>query len=243
MSESQRTHLADRIILDPKQPKAIPRNLKDVAEGTVLVGQIVQVFESSMGIWTIVDVELVSAEWMFQFSIENEGKGQREKQETTEIGMVVTSGTETSNSVNASAGFSGFGFSAEVNASTETKTFSSLETSQKRTVTDTYTCPPESSIFVYKRKYTFRCRTWLYSKSRDAWYESPKGKLQSSFVNEIIANQELISPTALSARGKVVNNPPSGLIIPKKGYLIPVSGDIISSMVFALIKTVYPWVS
>jgi hypothetical protein len=55
----------------------------------------------------VIDVELVSAEWMFQFSIENEGKGQRTKEETTEIGMVVTSGTGTSNSVSASAGFSG----------------------------------------------------------------------------------------------------------------------------------------
>jgi hypothetical protein len=180
---------------------------------------------------------------MFQFSIENEGKGQRTKQETTEIGMVVTSGTETSESVSASAGFSGWGFSAEVNSDLETKTFTSLETSQKRTVTDTYTCPPESSIFVYKRKYNFRCRTWLYSKSRDAWYESSKGKLQSSFVNEIIANQELISPTALSAHGKIVNNPPSGLIIPKKGYRIPAADDIVSSLTFAVLKTVFPWVS
>jgi hypothetical protein len=105
------------------------------------------VFDSNKQIWIVIDVELVSAEWMFQFSIENEGKGQRTKEETTEIGMVVTSGTGTSNSVSASAGFSGWGFSAEVNSSTETKTFSSLETSQKRTVRDTYTCPPEPSIF------------------------------------------------------------------------------------------------
>lgn len=155
MAETEGAHFADRIILDPNQPKATPRNLKDVAEGTVLVGQIDQVFDSNKQIWTVIDVELLSAEWMFQFSIENEGKGQRTKQETTEIGMVVTSGTETSESVSASAGFSGWGFSAEVNSDLETKTFTSLETSQKRTVTDTYTCPPESSIFVYKRKYKF----------------------------------------------------------------------------------------
>ena len=102
--------LADRIILDPNQPNTTPRNLKDVAEGTVLVGQMRELVHSQSQLELIIDVELLSAEWMFQFSIENEGQGQREKQETTEIGMVVTSGTETSNSVSASAGFSGWGF-------------------------------------------------------------------------------------------------------------------------------------
>jgi hypothetical protein len=67
--------------------------------------------------------------------------------------------------------------------------------------------------------------------------------LQSSFVNEIIANQELISPTALSAHGKIVNNPPSGLIVPKKGYRIPADGDIWSTLIFVLLKGVFPWVS
>jgi hypothetical protein len=118
---------------------------------------------------------------------------------------------------------------------------SGKETSES--VANTYTCPPESSIFVYKRKYTFRCRTWLYSKSRDACYESYKGKLQSSFVDEIIVNQELISPTALSAHGKIANNPPSGLIIPKKGYRILAAGNIGSSLIFTMLKAIFPWVS
>jgi hypothetical protein len=62
MAETEGAHFADRIILDPNQPKATPRNLKDVAEGTVLVGQIDQVFDSNKQIWTVIDVELLSAE-------------------------------------------------------------------------------------------------------------------------------------------------------------------------------------
>jgi hypothetical protein len=234
--------LADRIIVDPNQPNSTPRNLKEVAEGRVLVGQTRKLFDSTSRVWLIIDVELVAAEWMFQFSIENEGKGQREKQETTEIGMVVTSGTETSSTVSASAGFTGWGFSAEVNSSIESKTFNSIETSEKRTVTDTYTCPPESSIFVYKKKYNFRCRTWIYDEGRNVWCETSKGKMESSFVNEIIANQELISPTPLSAHGKLSNNPPSGLLIPQKGGLLPAPGPMVPVALLLMLQFTYPWV-
>lgn len=100
-------HIGDRIIDGPNQPNSTPRNLKDVAEGTVLVGQIRNVFDTNSQLEVVIDVELVSAEWLYQFDIVNEGQGQRTKEESTEVGMVVTSGTETSESVSASAGFSG----------------------------------------------------------------------------------------------------------------------------------------
>jgi hypothetical protein len=73
----------------------------------VLVVQIRHVFDSGMWPTVMIDVELISAGWMFQFSIENDGKAQRGKKEETEIGITVTSGKETSTFVSASAGFSG----------------------------------------------------------------------------------------------------------------------------------------
>lgn len=146
-----------------------------------------------------------------------------------------------SESVSASAGFSGWGFSAEVNASAEWKTFNALETSVKKTVTDTYTCPAESSNYVYKRKYKFRCRTWISDGKRDAWFESTNGRMQSSFVTEIIAKQELISPVALASHGKITNNPPSGLARPQKGFVIPNLSGMATVALYGIIKSVYPW--
>lgn len=86
------THFADRIIDDPNQVNSTPRNIRDVAEGTVLVGQMRRFLDRKRQVELLVDVELLDAEWLFQFSIDNEGKGQREVQETTECGMTVSSG-------------------------------------------------------------------------------------------------------------------------------------------------------
>ncbi|KIL90125.1 hypothetical protein FAVG1_06864 [Fusarium avenaceum] len=155
--------------------------------------------------------------------------------------MNVTQGKEVSDFVSASAGFSGWGFSAEVNASTETKTFTAVETTSVKRVKDTYNCPPESSIFVYKRKYKFKCRPWIYAESLDAWYNSPDGKkIEAEFVNEIIANQELISPVALSSHGRITGAPPSGLVIPTKRYTI--GSDIWGSILYAMLRAMYPWI-
>jgi hypothetical protein len=241
MSEITTRSFADRIIVGDHELHSAPRNLKDVADGKVLVGQIRQVLDSGSQSNLIIDVEILSAEWVFQFSIENESKGQRTREEETELGMSVTQGKEVSDSVSASAGFSGWGFSAEVNASTETKTFTTVETTSVKRVKDTYHCPPESSIFVYKRKYKFKCRPWIYSEAHDAWYNHPDGrKIEAEFVNEIIANQELISPVALSGQGRITGNPPAGLVIPTKGYTI--GSDMLGQMLYLMLCMMYPWI-
>ena len=43
-------HFADRIIDGPHQPNSTPRNIRDVAEGTVLVGQIQKVFDTKTNV-------------------------------------------------------------------------------------------------------------------------------------------------------------------------------------------------
>ncbi|RFN43764.1 hypothetical protein FIE12Z_12011 [Fusarium flagelliforme] len=239
MNESPVPSFADRIVIDGNEPKSTPRNLKDVADGTVLVGQLRQVFQNETKDSMIVDIELLSVEWVFQFSVENDSKGERTKQMETEVGMTVTSGREVADSVSASAGFSGFGFTAEVNASTQTKTFTSLETSKKMRVTDTYNVPPESSIFVYKRQYKFRCRSWLYCAQHDAWVEVDGKKVQAYFAHEIIANQELISPAELTNHGRITNTPPSGLVRPTRGHKMSPREQLWYIMG---LKMVYPWI-
>jgi hypothetical protein len=140
----------------------------------------------------------------------------------------------------AVAGFSGWGFSAQVNASTETKTFTTVETTKVKRVKDTYYCPPEASIFVYKRKYKFKCRPWFYSEAEKAWYNYPDGrKIEAEFVNEITANQELISPVRLSSHGRITGNPPPGLVTPTKGYIVTGQWGMVF---YALLVAMYPWV-
>ncbi|KAJ5278906.1 hypothetical protein N7478_004278 [Penicillium angulare] len=238
---TQTRSFADRIILDPSELTSANRNLKDVADCVVLVGQTRKILDDGTESNVIVDVELFSAEWALQFSIDNDGKGERTKEMTTEIGMTTTSGKEVSTSVSASAGFSGWGVSAEVNASIEEKSFNTMETSTLTRVTDTYTCPSESAIFVYKRRYKFCCRTWLYNAAQNAWFESNTGRIEGYFTNEIASNQELISPLALSSHGRITNDPPSGLVIPTKGWNIETAGGL-SSIILGYIRAWYPWV-
>ncbi|KIL90126.1 hypothetical protein FAVG1_06865 [Fusarium avenaceum] len=77
MSEATTRSFADRIIAGDHGLHSAARNLKDVADGKVLVGQIREVLDSGSQSSLIIDVELLSAEWIFQFSIENESKGHR----------------------------------------------------------------------------------------------------------------------------------------------------------------------
>ncbi|KNG84340.1 hypothetical protein ANOM_009501 [Aspergillus nomiae NRRL 13137] len=175
------------------------------------------------------------------FPVQNDSKGERTEEESTELGMTVTSGSETSQSVSASAGFSGWGFSAEFSGSTETRTFNTLETSTIKRVTDTYTCPPESAIFVYKRRYKLWCTAWIFYEEKNAWLESDRGKFEGEFVNEITANQELISPIDLTAYRKITNNPPSGLVIPTTGFNVDGRG-IFWTLYVAILAQQYPCV-
>jgi hypothetical protein len=153
--------------------------------------------------------------------------------------------------VSASAGFSGWGFSAEVSGSTETKTFSSTETSSVKEVEDTYTCPAGSSIFVYKRRYNLRSKVWFLDDQKDAWLEVDGRKLEGFFVSEITANQELISPVALGGQGKITNSPPADLVRPAKGhdltstaaFMVSWSGMIRIPTYYELLKKQYPWIA
>ncbi|KAH6970243.1 hypothetical protein DER45DRAFT_608947 [Fusarium avenaceum] len=241
MSEATTWSFANRIVVGDHELHSAQRNLKDDADGKVLVGQMCQAIDDKSVLELIIDVELLSAEWVFQFSIENDSKGMRTREEETELGMTVTHGKEVSESVSASAGFSGWGFSAQVNASTETKTFTSVETTSVKRIKDTYQCPPEASIFVYKRKYKFKCRPWIYYKAQNAWFNYPDGrKMQAEFVNEITSNQELISPVALSSHGRISGASPAGLVVPAEGYT---PSGAIGAIFYTVLLSTYPsWI-
>ncbi|RKL29170.1 hypothetical protein BFJ72_g12079 [Fusarium proliferatum] len=242
MAQNIGEHVAERIVLDPNRPNFEDRNLRDVADGTVLVGQFREVFESGIKTELITDIELQSAEWVLQFSIENEAKGTRTMEESTELGMTVTSGQDVSESVKASAGFSGWGFSVEVSGSIESKTFNKTETSSVQKITDTYVVPPESSIFVYKRRYKFRCRSWFHDSVYGSKIETQSGiPIEGQFFNEITANQELISPVALTGQGLISNDPPSGLVYPDNQWSHDVHSPPEWAAWYMAMAKKYPW--
>ncbi|KAG4291450.1 hypothetical protein FPRO06_03335 [Fusarium proliferatum] len=198
MAQNISEHVAERIVVDHNLPNSAHRNLRDVADATVLVGQFREVFEGVIRTELITNIELQSAEWVLQFSIENEAKGTRTLEETTELGMTITSGKEVSDSVRASAGFSGWGFSVEVGGSMESKTFNTTETSSVQKVTDT---------------------SWFYDSLYGSRIETLAGfPIEGQFFSEITTNQELISPVALTGQGLIPNNPPSGLVYPNNRY-------------------------
>ncbi|KAI1069010.1 hypothetical protein LB507_006073 [Fusarium sp. FIESC RH6] len=239
MTNNATRSFADRIVIDDFEINGKQRNLKDVADGNLLVGQMRQVIDSMKKGSLVIDVELLSVEWVLQFSLENEGKGEFVRQKETEVGMTVTEGEEVSESISAKAGFSGWGFSAEVNGSKETKTFTTIETSNKTTVKDTYNVPPDTSIFVYKKKYNFRCRPWIYWDSENAWLENNGKRVEAHFYNSIIANEELITPVELTGHGRITNKPPSDLIQPTKKHSL--TDDFEGSAWYIFVRKIYQW--
>ncbi|KAJ6033838.1 uncharacterized protein N7446_007871 [Penicillium canescens] len=218
----------DRIILDPHQNLGESRNLRDIAEnGGALVGQIREVLDSGYLSSLVIDVELLEAKWIHQFTIEIPSDSTHSKEEKTEVGMSVTEGKEVVESVSASAGFSGWGFSAEVSGSTETRTFSSIETSELKTVTDTYNVPAKSDLWVYKPGYKFRCTL------HDAFAKDHKGKIQAHFVNTIVASHELMGPVELKGTG-TLSSELDGLLLPTKGVQLTIAEYVVYG-------AMYPW--
>jgi hypothetical protein len=63
--------------------------------------------------------------------------------------------------------------------------------------------------------------------------------IEAEFVNEITANQKLISPVPLCSHGRITSNPPPGLVIPTKGYIM--TGQW-ATVFYALLIAMYPWV-
>jgi hypothetical protein len=84
MATQERHHIAERIHADPRQRNAATRVLRHVADAGHPVGQIRKALGSDRRhyqspLTLVIDVELLSVEWALQFSIVNEGKGDRTK--------------------------------------------------------------------------------------------------------------------------------------------------------------------
>lgn len=73
----------------------------------------------------------------------------------------VKSEEEFSNAINASVGFTDFGFSLEIEESRTTKQFTTTETTKRRIIKETYSAPSQLAIHVYKKVDTVELQTWF----------------------------------------------------------------------------------
>ena len=126
--------------------------------GQTLLGQLVNPLYS-WDRWTLTayhDVHFVKEEWVRITVVHNNTDDMANEKRTYELGSTVIHGSEQVNSVSASAGFSGWGFSLNVGGSSESKTFQSNEVSRKETHERNITVSPNKSVYIYQKIFTFR---------------------------------------------------------------------------------------
>ncbi|OWY54655.1 hypothetical protein AALT_g11575 [Alternaria alternata] len=135
-----------------------PTHTTFLPSGQTLVGQLANPLYS-WDRWTATayhDIHFVKEEWVLTTTIHNDTSNERHEERAVEMGTSVINGSENVKSVSANAGFSGWGFSMNVGASVEQKTFKSTETTVRETVSRIITVPANTSIYLYQKVYTFK---------------------------------------------------------------------------------------
>lgn len=126
--------------------------------GQTLVGQqVIPLY--SWDRWTLTayhDVHFVLEEWVLDTAVHNNTEDPVSEERTLELGSTVTQGSEKVDSVSASAGFSGWGFSMNIGGSSERRTFSSTEASQRQTFRREIKVSPGKSTYLYQKEFTFK---------------------------------------------------------------------------------------
>lgn len=129
-----------------------------VPSGQDIVGQLVNPLYAD-GRWTLQafhEVHFIKEEWVQAAAIHNQYDVPIKEKRWLDIGSVVTTGSEKIDSITASAGFEGWGFSMNVGASSERKTFQSKETSERKGYERNFDVPPKMSSYAYQKEFTFR---------------------------------------------------------------------------------------
>ncbi|KAK0459088.1 uncharacterized protein EV420DRAFT_1269277 [Desarmillaria tabescens] len=113
-------------------------------------------------LYASLDTYLVDTTWVSKMSWENNTAATQtySLQYTTEL--KVTQGNEVTNSVGIAAGFKGLSLSMD----SQTKVFTTYETTQSQTKTITLTVPPKSTLSFYQKKYRFKNAMFFIL---DAW--------------------------------------------------------------------------
>ncbi|KAK0212457.1 hypothetical protein DFS33DRAFT_29704 [Desarmillaria ectypa] len=111
-----------------------------------------------------IDTYLVDTTWVSKMSWENNTAAAQtySLQYTTEL--KVTKGSEVTNSVGIGAAYKGLSMSMD----SQTKVFTTYETTQSQTKTITLSVPPKSTLTFYQKKYRFKDTMFFVL---DAWNE------------------------------------------------------------------------
>ncbi|KAK0454575.1 hypothetical protein EV421DRAFT_426528 [Armillaria borealis] len=151
-----------------------------------------------------IDTCLIDTTWVSKVSWENDTSAEQtySLQYTTEL--KVTKGTEVTNSVGIGAEFKGLSLSMN----SETKTFSTYETTDTQTKTITLSVPPKSTLTFYQKKYRFKITMFFIL---DAWGQEWNVGSQGGYDNkrkecevEIMSEDYLTTDTVLdSATGTI----------------------------------------
>ena len=159
----------------------------------------------------VVDVHITGYKWQLIASWTNKSSSADTYSQEYSCGYTVTEGMETNADFEASAEFKGLG----IKIGGSTKNFSSQETSTAVKYTQTVNVGPNSTVYFYQKRYTFKPEVWFIL---DAWNQHwTVGRYKSSgyaHVNQCLqidSAEFLTTNVALSDKGTVVCTAQSGL--------------------------------
>lgn len=203
-SNTVESHISDPGAREVKNQAAKePRVLVPDSGSQVLVNQTKRTAYYDPGdqaLYAILEAYLQKIEWELVFSRTNYTSTEEKHEVTTRTGLKVTNGTEASVSLNIGAAYEGLsiGFSGSY------KTFTTTETTQEKEYKTTYTLPPNKSLYVYQRKYTFDERIWwILDAWNDLWTVGQNNTYETVTANIILkihTDEVLSSDTILTVQ-------------------------------------------
>jgi hypothetical protein len=139
----------------PTASEDMPKHMHYRPSGQDFVGQqVISLYaDGNWWLWAYHDVYFVQEDWVERFAIHNDLEKPIKETRTLERGSRVIKGTEVMTGATAGVGFSGWGFSMDVGADRQDKTFSSNETSEVVTSKREFDIEPKKSLIAYQ-KYT-----------------------------------------------------------------------------------------
>ncbi|KAK0241373.1 hypothetical protein EDD85DRAFT_818620 [Armillaria nabsnona] len=122
-----------------------------------------------------IDTYLIDTTWVSQMYWENNTEATQTYSLQYTTKLTVTEGTEVTKSVNIGAVFKGLSMGMD----SETKTFSTYETTDTQTKSISVNVPPKSTLTFYQRKYHFRDTMFFVL---DAWGQEWNAGSQGSYL-------------------------------------------------------------
>ncbi|CAN9319227.1 unnamed protein product [Alternaria alternata] len=201
----------------PTASEDMPKHMHYRPSGQDFVGQqVISLYaDGNWWLWAYHDVYFVQEDWVERFAIHNDLEKPIKETRTLERGSRVIKGTEVMTGATAGVGFSGWGFSMDVGADRQDKTFSSNETSEVVTSKREFDIEPKKSLIAYQKRelvYSYSSRgdedavikECVQTISCDEWYFS-NDKLASDTAYVTLPRPPAREPKGAICRWKNMN--------------------------------------